>query len=165
MLNFSKLIVDGLTLSILSTILIGVSLRISPRLWLQDYPKDIQARVPPKTQKEKQQSTLIGFPFLFLLVDVPFFSTLALKQANNGNISFVLLLINAFGVFWTFNLVDLLLLDWLIGCTFTPKFAIIPGTEGAAGYKDYVFHFRGFLTGTVLSVIVGLIVAGVVFFL
>jgi len=165
MLNFSKLIVDGLTLSILSTILIGVSLRISPRLWLQDYPKDIQARVPPKTQKEKQQSTLIGFPFLFLLVAVPFFSTLALKQANNGNISFVLLLINAFGVFWTFNLVDLLLLDWLIGCTFTPKFAIIPGTEGAAGYKDYVFHFRGFLTGTVLSVIVGLIVAGVVFFL
>ena len=165
MLNFTKLIVDGLALSILSTILIGASIRINPRLWLQDYPKDIQAQVPPKTQKEKQQSTLIGIPFLILLVAVPFLSTLALKQANNGNISFVLLLINAFGVFWTFNLVDLLLLDWLIGCTFTPKFAIIPGTKGAAGYKDYAFHFRGFLTGTVLSVIVGLIVAGVVFFL
>ncbi len=103
-----------------------------------------------------------------LLVGFPFFFILAFKQANSSNCSFLILFVNAFGVIgviWIFNLFDLLVLDWLIGCTFTPKFAIILGTEGAAGYKDYAFHFRGFLIGTVLSVIVGMIIAGIVFFL
>lgn len=64
--------------------------------------------------------------------------------------------------FWIGNLWDLLVVDWLIGCTITPKFIILPGTEGAAGYKNYAFHFRGFLIGTVISIVVGLIVAAVV---
>lgn len=165
MLILSKLIVDGLILSVLATLVIGVSIRMNPRLWLQDYPKDIQALVPPKTEKEKQQTNLIGIPFLLLLFGVPFLSTLTLKQANGGDITFLPLFINAFGVFWIGNLFDLLVVDWLIGCTFTPKFVILPGTEGASGYKDYAFHFRGFLTGTVLAVVVGLILAGVVTFL
>lgn len=165
MLILSKLIIDGLILSVLAMLVIGVSIRINPRLWLQDYPKDIQALVPPKTEKEKQQTNLIGIPFLLLLFGVPFISTLTLKQANQGEISFLLLFVNAFGVFWIGNLFDLLVVDWLIGVTFTPKFIILPGTEGAAGYKDYAFHFRGFLIGTVISVVVGLIVAGVVSFL
>lgn len=165
MLNIYKLIVDGLTLSILASIVIGATLWINPRIMLQDYPKDIQALAPPKTPREKQLVNIIGIPFLLLLVGFPFFSTWVLKQANNGNVSFPILFVNTFGVFWISNLWDLLVLDWLIGCTFTPKFAIIPGTEGAAGYKDYAFHFRGFMIGTVLSLIVGLIVAGIVFFL
>lgn len=165
MLNLYKLLIDGIILSVLASIVIGVTLWINPRSMLQDYPKDIQALVPPKTQKEKQLSNLIGIPFLLLMVGVPFFSTLTLKQANNDHISFLALFVNAFGVVWIFNLVDLLFLDWLLICTFTPKFAIIPGTEGAAGYKDYTFHFRGFLIGTVLSVVAGMIVASVVFFL
>ena len=160
-----KLLVDGLTLSILASIVIGITLGINPRIMLQDYPKDVQALAPPKTPREKQLANLIGIPFLMLVVGFPFISTWALKQANRLNVSFPILFLNAFGVIWIFNLFDLLVLDWLIVCTFTPKFAIIPGTEGAAGYKDYVFHFRGFLFGTVLSIIGGLIVAGIVFFL
>ncbi len=65
----------------------------------------------------------------------------------------------------TFNLVDLLLIDWLLICTITPKFAVIPGTEGMAGYKDYVFHLRGFLIGILISVVTGLLIAGIVFFI
>lgn len=165
MLSTYKLLADGLTLSIFASIVIGVTLWINPRIWLQDYPKDIQALVPPKTPREKQLANLIGIPFLMLMVGFPFISTWALKQANHLNVSFPMLFLNAFGVIWIFNLWDLLILDWLIVCTFTPKFAIIPGTEGAAGYKDYAFHFRGFLIGTVLSTVAGLIVAGIVLFL
>ena len=51
MLNIPKLIVDGLALSPLASIVIGLTLSINPRIMLQDYPKDIQARVPPKTPK------------------------------------------------------------------------------------------------------------------
>jgi hypothetical protein len=36
-----------------------------------------------------------------------------------------------------------------------PKFLILPGTEGMKEYKDYFFHFKGFLKGSMLSVIFG----------
>lgn len=165
MVIWGKLILDGLILSLLATVVIGVSIWINPRLWLQDYPKDIQALVPPKTTKEKQQTNWIAIPFFLILFGIPFISTFTLKQLNNGNISFLLLFVNAFGVFWIGNLFDLLIVDWLIVCTVTPKFIFIPGTEGAAGYKNYAFHFRGFLIGTVISVVVGIIIAGIVSFL
>jgi hypothetical protein len=40
---------------------------------------------------------------------------------------------------------DLVLLDWLVLNTLTPKWAIYPGTEGFTGYKDYGFHGRAHL--------------------
>ena len=76
-----------------------------------------------------------------------------------------LLLVNGFAVMSIFNSVDWLILDWLIFCTITPAFLVIPGTEGSPGYKNYVFHFRGFLIGTGLSATIGLIIAGALQFI
>jgi hypothetical protein len=39
---------------------------------------------------------------------------------------------------------------------------ILPGTEGSPGYKDYRFHFRGFLIGTVLILVASAVMAAVV---
>ncbi len=77
-------------------------------------------------------------------------------------ISFFPLFINAFGVAFFFNLVDLLVLDWLLFCFITPGFLVVPGTEGMQAYKDYGYHFRAFLIGTVLSIAAGLGIAGLV---
>ena len=165
MLSISKIITDGVVLSLLASLFIVITLRLNPRIWLQDYPKDIQDKVPPKTQKEKRLSLILGIPFLVLLAIVPFVSSLTLKYENSGNISFFLLFMNAFGVAYIFNLVDWLLIDWVMFCTITPKFVVIPGTEEMAGYKDYFHHFRGFLIGTVISAVAGLIIAVIVSFL
>jgi hypothetical protein len=59
------------------------------------------------------------------------------------------------------NLIDLLLLDWLLLMTFKPRFMILPGTEGMAGYNDYGFHFRKFLNGIVFTFLLSLIVSGI----
>ncbi len=165
MFNLGKTILDGFLLSIIASFLLIVSLYINPRTFLQDYPKDIQAKVPPKTLSERRMSLLLGIPFLLVLILVPFFSTLTLKQQNGESSSFIALFVNAFGVAFIFNLVDWLLLDWLMFCTITPKFVVIPGTEGMASYKDYGFHFRGFIIGTLLSAIGALVIAGIVFFI
>ena len=77
-------------------------------------------------------------------------------------VSFFQLFLNAFGVVFIFNLVDLLLLDWAIFCYITPAFVVIPGTEGHSAYKDYGFHFRASMIGTILSVVAGLVIAGIV---
>ena len=64
-----------------------------------------------------------------------------------------------FFVLFTFNLVDLLIIDWLIFVTLQPSVIILPGTEGMAGYKDYRFHFIGFLKGILFSAAFALVVA------
>jgi hypothetical protein len=165
MININKILLDGALLSILASISIFSILRFNPRLFLQDYPDEIQAVVLPKTDLEKRQSLIAGIPFLLILLAVPFISTLILKRQSGDMISFFPLFLNAFGVVFFFNLVDLLVLDWLLFCFITPGFLVIPGTEGMQEYKDYGFHFRAFLIGTVLSITSGLVIAGVLVYL
>ena len=164
-MTIGKIVLDGAVLSVLASLILIASLRFNPRLFLQDYPADIQSQVPPKTEKEKRQSVIVGIPFLLLLVVLPFISTLTLKRQDGGGVSFLQLFSNAFGVAFIFNLVDLLILDWLMFCTITPRFVVIPGTEGMAGYKDYYYHLKASGTGTILSLVAGLVIAGIVSFL
>ena len=51
----------------------------------------------------------------------------------------------AFGVLFIFNLVDLLILDWLIVCWFKPRWVVLPGTEHIVIPKPYLHHFKRFL--------------------
>jgi hypothetical protein len=162
MWNIGRTLLEGAILSAIASILLIAILRFNPRLFLQDYPEEIQNQVPPKTEKEKRQSLIVGIPFLIVVVAVPFVSTLILKLHGGEGVPFLHLFLNAFGVVFIFNLVDLLLLDWLMFCTITPEFLVIPGTEGSEAYKDYGYHFRASITGTILSVVGGLVIAGVV---
>jgi hypothetical protein len=163
--TINKTIIDGATLSLLASLFIMVTMRINPRIWLNDYPKDIQAQVPPQSSYEKRVSTLLGIPFILLLLGFPLFSSLTLKQQFPGQITFSALFINSFGVVFIFNLVDWLILDWLIFCIITPKFIVLEGTEGMYGYKNFFFHFQGFLIGSLLSVISGSIIAAILLYL
>ena len=155
---WSKMLIDGLLMSTAATALIFASLRANPRIWLNDFPPDLRRAVPPKSEAEKRQSLRWGLPFLAVLLGGPMLSALGLERAAGGA-AFLQLFAHAFGVAFTFNLVDLLLIDWLVLCTYTPRAFVIPGTEGMAGYKDYGHHFRGFLIGTVFSAVLGLVSA------
>jgi hypothetical protein len=124
----------------------------NPRLLLRTYPDDVKAAVPPKTAEENRQFRYIGLASLVILLGIPLASTLLLKQ-EQGGLSLWDGFLHAFGVFFTFNLVDLLLVDWLLFCWITPSFVVIPGTEGMRGYKNYAMHATAFLKGTILSAI------------
>jgi hypothetical protein len=91
----------------------------------------------------------------------PLAAALSAKAAQHG---FLGIFLSAFGVPFLFNVVDWLILDWLIFCTFTPRFSVLPGTEGMAGYKNYAMHFRGFLIGTIYSAGIGVVIAVLVTF-
>lgn len=86
MLLIRNILLDGGVLSLLASLFIVVSLAINPRIWLHDYPKDIQAQVPPKTEQEKKLSLILGIPFLLLLIGVPFLSTYLLKQQSTSTV-------------------------------------------------------------------------------
>ncbi len=158
----SRILLHGSIFSLIASIWLIVTLWLNPRWWLQNYTDEIQAKVPPKTEKEKKMSLWIGIPFLLLLFGAPFYSTWTLNAQLAATATFWQLFWNAFGVATVFNLVDLLILDWLMFCIITPKFIIVPGTEGMPGYKDYGYHFRGFLIGSALSVVSALLFAGII---
>ena len=165
MINSTKIIIDGVIFSAIASLYLFMILYINPRLFLQDYPEEIQRAVSSKSREERRLSILFGTPFLIVLFVGPLISTLSLNHQSGGELSYLAASFHAFSVVFIFNLVDWLILDWLVFCTITPNFLIIPDTEGMAGYKDYSFHFRAFRIGTVLSIIEGFIIGAVVMIL
>jgi hypothetical protein len=154
----TAILLFGLLLSVLFSAIILSMVLVNPRLMLQDYPKDVQAAVPPKTAAEKRQTLYWGLPLWVFLLGCPTLAALWVKAAHGG---FLDIFAAAFGVLFLSNLVDWLILDWLIFCTITPSFAVLPGTEGMAGYKNYGMHFRGFLIGTALALVIALIITAI----
>lgn len=151
----------GLPACVLLGALILLMVNRNPRLMLQDYPKDVQAAVPAKTVTERRETLYWSIPFWLVFVGVPVAAAITVKMAGG---SLLMMGLAAFGVGMLINLFDWLVLDWLIFCTLTPDFVVIPGTTGFAGYKDYGMHFRGFLIGTTIFAIISALIAAIVFF-
>jgi hypothetical protein len=158
-LAFQTGLLYGIVFSLLFSALLLVMIKINPEMMLNDYPPDVKARYGPASEKTQQQRKPFVILFLLIVFGVPLLSILRLDQMIAGVPSFLEVFIDIFTLFLVFNIVDLLILDWLIFCTITPKFIVLPGTEGMAGYKDYGFHFRGFLIGCVICLVSGLIFA------
>ena len=108
---------------------------------------------------KKQRIPLAIAFFGVILITLSLGVSQILREDSGGQVFWALFLYS-FVTLFTFNLYDLLVLDWLIFVTIQPAFVVLPGTEGASGYKDYFFHFRGFLIGIGFCFIAGLIVAG-----
>jgi len=156
-----SILLYGLALSIVLSAMIVGTLYANPRLLLQSYPEGIQRAAGAKTASEQRTTRIIGACFLLVLIGVPAVSTWLLERSLGGDIAFPTAFLNAFGIMTVFNAVDWLVIDWLLFCTVTPKFLVIEGTEGMAEYRNYRFHFRGFVVGTVLAAAASLALAAV----
>ena len=155
-----RIVRDGALLSVAASTYLLVLLRFNPRMFLGHYPKEIREIVPPKSEKERRLAILLG-----LLIAAPLGSALLWRTATLGSHSFWELFAYAFGVLFIFNLVDLIILDWLIVCWVKPHWVILPGTEHIVIPNPYFHHFKEFLMGTVGLVIVGLAIAALLHFL
>jgi hypothetical protein len=145
--------VFGLVFSI-GMLIIG---RVNAEMILNNYPPDIRARYGPMSQRTRKQAKIATLPLLAALGVVVI---LALQQFHMtaGELTFLNTFLFTTILFQTWNLVDLILLDWLLLMGLKPRFMILAKTEGMAGYKDYGFHFRKFLNGIVFTLIPSLIV-------
>ena len=155
MLDTARIVRDGALLSVVASTYLLLLLRFNPRIFLGHYPKEIREIVPPKSEKERRMSILLG-----LLIGAPSASALLWRTATLESHSFWAQFAYAFGVLFIFNLVDLVILDWFIVCWLKPRWVILPGTERIVILKPWLHHFKGFLLGTIGLVIVGLAIAG-----
>lgn len=142
----------GALLSAALSLLIVASLRLNPRLWLQDAPRAIQDAVPPKTAAEQRTTRMLAVPFLALTLAVPVIAVVHARPPG-----FLGALAVAYGVLMVFNVVDLVLIDWLLVCAITPRWIVTPGTEHLiAHYKDYGSHARLFVKGCLMLLVISL---------
>jgi hypothetical protein len=151
-------ILYGAILSVLMVLSFVAAAYLNPEIWLPDYPPDIRERFGPMSERARRQRRLVGIPVFLLLAGVLVLSGIRLVQIGSESI-FPSVFLGTFVVLVVFNVVDLLILDWLVFVTLKPRIIVLPGTAGAEGYGDYGFHFRAFLKGMVGSVVGSLIVA------
>jgi hypothetical protein len=150
------LLISTLICLMLGGIILG-SLKYNPRLWLQDYPKPIREMVPPLSSKEKRERIVVAILVMGVLFGGVLIETLLLKASMGEQLTFGAAYLHIFLLFFIFNLFDALVLDLIILTWFTPKFVIIPGTEGMEYlFRDYRKQFNDFLKGLVFSIVASL---------
>jgi hypothetical protein len=154
-------LIYGAILSLLMFFFIFGSLYYNPEIWLSDYPADIRKKYGPVSEKTYREKRWLSLAVFLVLLGISAASVVQLPRPTGDQATFVPVFLNLYIIFMVFNLVDLLAFDWLIGVIIRPKFLILRGTEGSEGYRDYGFHFRGFLKGTLISLVTSLILAGV----
>jgi len=150
----ARILRDGAVLSLVASIFLLALLRFNPRMFLQHFPKEIREVAPPRTASERRLSGLLG-----LLIGAPLGAAFLWRSSHLGSRSFPEIFAYAFGVLSVFNVVDLLILDWLIVCRLKPRWANVPGTEHIVVPRPYLHHFKGFLTGCAGLLIAALTIA------
>lgn len=157
-MSVTLILIHGAIYSGLFTAALLIMTLKNPRLLLQDYPKEIVRLVPPKTKEEKRLSKIYSVPF-FVIVFIAYPTFSGWHYASKNGWSFWDTMKFVWGIMQFLNVYDLLIIDWLIVCAITPRFIVLPGTEGNKGYKNYYFHFIGFLKGLIITLIISLIIS------
>lgn len=153
-------LVMGVILSMLLSILVIVSLRWNPEIWVHDYPSEVQAVLPPKSALAKRQTVWVAvvmFAIIFGSLGLLIWRVIA---GQGGFPGFWPIAAAIWIALQSFNVIDLLIVDWLIVETWRPRFVLVRGAEALYNRRFYGFHFRGFLKGFVGITLVSLLLAG-----
>lgn len=148
----------GLILSLAITILIAISGAIALDMFVDKYPPDIRQKYGPMSLRAARLRPFIATLLFTITFIIPIIGLFAL-QAQVDSVPFLPAFAFSGIALLTFNIFDLIILDWLFFCTIQPRSMVLPGTEGMPSYGDYRFHFVGFLKGLGFSAVGGLLIA------
>jgi hypothetical protein len=136
----------GLVLSVVVGALLLAVLRTNAEILLHDYPPDIRAKWGPMTSRTRRQRVPVVCGFLAAILTVVAWSLATLPTDAARELTFASAFAHFAVMFGTFNAFDWLVIDCAL-VYWRPRFIVLPGTEGMAGYRNYWFHFRGFVLG------------------
>lgn len=156
----SSALVCGAALSAVLTVIMIISAAITPDMWVGDYPPDIKEKFGPMSGRASRLRPYVAAVFFLAVLAIPLIGLFSL-QTTLGSISFLAALAFSSLVLLVFNVFDLLVLDWLLFCTIQPRAMVLAGTEGMAAYRDYRFHFVGFLKGLGFCAVGGIVIASI----
>jgi hypothetical protein len=149
----------GLFLSLALAVIMFASFALAPDMWVGDYPPDIREKYGPMSATASRLRPFVAVLFFVAVIALPILNLLAFERRVASVSFFPALAFSAIALL-VFNAFDLLILDWLLFCTIRPRWLVLPGTEGMAGYRDFRFHFIGFLKGLGFCGIGALLISG-----
>lgn len=136
-----------------SAVVLVTVLLLAPYTFLSDYPADIRQRAAPPSPRQRRASYVGGAAFLVTLFGSLFAVVFAWGRWNPGA-GFVELAAMALVGIVLFTIVDTVIVDWLVVCTWRPQRIVFPGTEECAGWRDRKFHLTEALQPKALGVLV-----------
>lgn len=154
---------EGIIWSILWILYVYMLLKFFPWEMVHEYPDDIKkacTMATPTSKQVKKGKFASAIYSLFLFAVLIFFG---FRAYQNMDYNYLQLFIYLWVIAFVWNLLDLLIVDWLIVCIITPRWVVLEGTQGCKGYKNYGFHFKGFLIGCVYTTIMAALFAGIDF--
>lgn len=110
----------------------------------------------------KRQRVWLVVAFAVAIIGVVGVSLYLLPAVMGGPLTFLTVFAHLWIMFMLFNLVDLLLIDWLIVEIVRPSFITQSPLGQLMAERNYRFHFQGFLKGSVGILIVSLLLTGVI---
>ena len=156
------LLIECLAIIIVFTIIVIPVALINPKYIIGDYPpkiieKCVELNIIPK-RKSRFTKREIMKKIIALILFIIVFSYVVYRF--NGADTFIKGFINSYIIWFSVCWYDALILDCILFCNIK-KFRI-PGTEDMKEYKDYWFHIRGSIRGSLIGipacVLVGLLV-------
>lgn len=165
MLLSGNTLFDAIFYAIGFTLILMVPFAFNARVFWHDMPKAIKEKTEPPDAQEKHWIAVISIFFFGFGLLYPIFSAIAFNNLYAGRPGFWAMFWHVFWMPMAANLVDWLILDWLLFATIRPKFMAIPGTHGDPAYHEYKSHFIGFLIGSSLSIFMGLLFAVIFHFI
>lgn len=151
-------VMSGLVLCLVLTLIMALSSRVAVDMWLDNYPADVRKKYGPMGQRGRRLRPYVAAGFILAMLAVPLVGLFVFAPAS-ADLTFGRALVFGFLALLTFNVYDLLVLDFLVFSTWQPRWIVLPGTEGMAGYRDYGFHVSGFFRGLAFSLVGGLVIA------
>lgn len=155
-------LIELLVLFALFTLMVVPKVLKNPLSMVHDYPPDIYNKamelgLVKASQNRRSKKFLVKRLIAVAIIGVIFGGVV---HYVNGADSFLAGAGYTYLLWVAANWYDALVIDCLWFCH--SKKVVIPGTEGMAGYKDYLFHiqaaFKGMLLGIPTAIVAGIIV-------
>ncbi|MEM9407398.1 MAG: hypothetical protein AAGA81_15280 [Acidobacteriota bacterium] len=147
MIDPTTIMVHGAGLCLLLGALVAASFFWKPRIWLRDFPQDIQDLAAPMTDEEQRVAGRFGLLIVSLMLGSLVLSTLRFGLDQG----LLWALLHAYLVFQVFNVFDMAVIDWGLLLLIDPSKPPIEGTENARGWRDFAFHAKKSLKGSILA--------------
>lgn len=151
-------VVSGLVLCVVVTVIMAFSSIVALDMWVDNYPPGVRTKYGPMSDRGRRIRPFVAAAVFIAMLGVPLVGLL-IHASRNVDPGFVPAFVFGFVALLSFNVYDLLVLDFFVFSTWQPRFIVLPGTEGMAEYRDYRFHIAGFFRGLVFCFVGGLVVA------
>jgi hypothetical protein len=145
-------VIELLALFALFTLMVVPKVLKNPLSMVHDYPPDIYNRAMElglvKEAQNRTSGKFLAKRTIAIVLTGVIFGFIV--RYVNGADSFLAGAGYTYILWTAANWYDALVIDCLWFCR-SPR-VVIPGTEGMAGYKDYLFHIKGALKGMLLGI-------------